>query len=63
MMTAFNAAVDCRLESLLERVMAVKGPCLVNVPIAKEEEVYPMVPPGASNSFMLGGCNAEKCGC
>ncbi|HBG19442.1 MAG TPA: acetolactate synthase large subunit [Desulfobulbaceae bacterium] len=62
-MTAFNAAVDCRLESLLERVMAVKGPCLVNVPIAKEEEVYPMVPPGASNSFMLGGCNAEKCGC
>jgi len=62
-MKAYNAAADCKLELLLEQVLAVKGPCLVNVPVAKEEEVYPMVPPGASNSFMLGGCNAEKCGC
>jgi acetolactate synthase-1/2/3 large subunit len=48
---------------MLEQAFAVQGPCLINVPIAKEEEVYPMVPPGASNSIMLGGCNAEKCKC
>jgi acetolactate synthase I/II/III large subunit len=29
------------------------GPCLVNVPIAAEENVYPMVPPGAANCDML----------
>ncbi|KJS00412.1 MAG: acetolactate synthase catalytic subunit [Desulfobulbaceae bacterium BRH_c16a] len=62
-MTAFNAVPGCNLAELLEQVFAVNGPCLVNIPIAKEEEVYPMVPPGASNSIMLGGNNAEKCKC
>lgn len=62
-MRAFHAGPGCSLESLLEQALAVKGPCLVNVPFAREEEVYPIVPPGASNSYMLGGYNAEKCGC
>jgi hypothetical protein len=29
--------------------------CLVNVPIAAEENVYPMVPPGGANRDMIGG--------
>jgi len=27
----------------------------VNVPIAPEENVYPMVPPGGANRDMIGG--------
>ncbi len=36
------------------------GPCLINVPIGIDEDVYPMVPPGAANKEMIGGCNAEE---
>lgn len=52
---------DTDLTATLETIMAEPGPCLINVPISKAEEVYPMVPPGAANSTMLGGCNADKC--
>lgn len=62
-MKAFNAQADCNLPELLCKILAEPGPCLINVPIGREEEVYPIVPPGASNSTMLGGCNAEKCAC
>ncbi len=62
-MKAFNVQAGCNLPELLSTVFAEPGPCLINVPIGREEEVYPMVPPGASNSIMLGGCNAEKCKC
>jgi acetolactate synthase-1/2/3 large subunit len=62
-MKAFNAQAGCNLPELLSTILAEPGPCLINVAIDKEEEVYPMVPPGASNSIMLGGCNAEKCKC
>ncbi len=44
---------------LLYDALAAPGPCLINVPIAKEEEVYPMVPPGAANSNMIGGFSTE----
>ena len=40
---------------LLNDAIASPGPCLINVPIDKQEEVYPMVPPGAANSTMIGG--------
>ncbi|SDP56689.1 acetolactate synthase large subunit [Desulforhopalus singaporensis] len=60
-MKAYNAEPGCDLDQLFEKVLGQPGPCLINIPIAKEEEVYPMVPPGASNSEMLGGCNAEQC--
>jgi acetolactate synthase-1/2/3 large subunit len=39
----------------LERAIKCQGPCLVNVPIAPEENVYPMVPPGGANRDMIGG--------
>jgi acetolactate synthase-1/2/3 large subunit len=37
----------------LSRAVRVNGPVLVNVPIAAEENVYPMVPPGAANRDMI----------
>jgi acetolactate synthase-1/2/3 large subunit len=32
-----------------------QGPCLINVPIAAQANVYPMVPPGAANRDMIDG--------
>ncbi len=38
------------------------GPCLIHAPIARNEEVYPMVPPGAANTIMIGDeQSAEAC--
>jgi acetolactate synthase-1/2/3 large subunit len=39
----------------LAEAMAYSGPCLIHVPISPDEPVYPMVPPGAANSEMIGG--------
>jgi acetolactate synthase-1/2/3 large subunit len=39
----------------LERALMREGPCLVRVPVAAEDNVYPMVPPGAANIDMIGG--------
>lgn len=41
---------------ILEKVFSEPGPCVVNVPINPEEQVTPMVPPGAANNEMIGGC-------
>lgn len=38
---------------ILARAFAVPGPCLVHIPIAEIENVYPMVPPGAANKEMI----------
>ncbi len=43
---------------LLGDALSAPGPCLINVPIDKDEEVYPMVPPGAANTAMIGGYTA-----
>ncbi|BCL62599.1 acetolactate synthase [Desulfomarina profundi] len=59
-MKAFHTGPGCNLPYLLSKILNEKGPCLINVPVAVEEEVYPMVPPGAANSEMLGGFNAEN---
>jgi len=51
-------AVDCDgaadPDALLQQAMAAPGPCLINIPIDIEEEVTPMVPPGAANTTMIG---------
>jgi acetolactate synthase-1/2/3 large subunit len=39
----------------LARALGEPGPCLINVPIAAEENVYPMVPPGGANRDMIEG--------
>jgi acetolactate synthase-1/2/3 large subunit len=42
------------LDSLLKTTFETSGPALVNIPIDRNEDVFPMVPPGAANSEMLG---------
>ncbi|MFH1912823.1 MAG: acetolactate synthase large subunit [Pseudomonadota bacterium] len=39
----------------LAEALAQPGPCLIHVPISPDDPVYPMVPPGAANSQMIGG--------
>jgi acetolactate synthase-1/2/3 large subunit len=56
----FNiAAIDLgRVEdpiTSLSAALSEPGPCLINVPIAAEENVYPMVAPGGANRDMIGG--------
>jgi acetolactate synthase-1/2/3 large subunit len=41
-------------DALLRQALAEPGPCLINAPIDIEEEVTPMVPPGAANTTMIG---------
>ena len=39
----------------LEEILAIKGPCVINIPIEETENVLPMVAPGKSNIEMIGG--------
>nr|WP_321257189.1 acetolactate synthase large subunit [uncultured Pseudodesulfovibrio sp.] len=39
----------------LEEALAEPGPSLIHVPLSPDDPVYPMVPPGAANSEMIGG--------
>ncbi len=41
--------------AMLKTVLSTKGPCLIHVPIAVNEMIYPMVPPGSANRHMIGG--------
>lgn len=54
-MRAFDLEETDEPDRLLRLAMAEPGPCLINVPIDIEEEVTPMVPPGAANTTMIGG--------
>ena len=49
------------LDATLEKALQAEGPCLINIPIAIEEDVYPMVPPGSANSHMIGGQKTHEC--
>jgi acetolactate synthase I/II/III large subunit len=48
-----GTAADPR--DVLARALTEPGPCLVNVPIDAEANVYPMVPPGGANRDMIEG--------
>ena len=39
----------------LAQALHAPGPCLIHASIDREEFVYPMVPPGAANTAMIGG--------
>ena len=41
----------------LAEALAWDGPALIHVPVSPDAGVYPMVPPGAANSEMIGGEN------
>jgi acetolactate synthase-1/2/3 large subunit len=51
-------AQDAR--GMLARAFAVKGPCLINAPMAADAAVYPIVPPGAANKDMLGASTRDS---
>ena len=59
-MRAYDVGREGSLEQILETTLHERGPCLINAPISKEEEVYPMVPPGAANISMIGGPYAKQ---
>ncbi len=59
-MQSYNLAGDEDPEKTLALALSEAGPCLINVPIGKEEEVYPMVPPGAANKTMIGGYDVKQ---
>jgi acetolactate synthase-1/2/3 large subunit len=37
----------------LAEALAAPGPCVVDIPIHEQTNVYPMVPPGAANRQMI----------
>ena len=45
---------DMDLEQELREVINIPGPCFVDCQITKDENCYPMVAPGKSNSQMIG---------
>ncbi len=48
-----DAAANPR--ATLAQVLARPGPCLIHASVDREQFVYPMVPPGAANTEMIGG--------
>ncbi len=59
-MRAYDVGIDGNLDEILETALTEKGPCLINAPVGREEEVYPIVPPGAANITMIGGPYAKQ---
>ncbi|WP_461209988.1 biosynthetic-type acetolactate synthase large subunit [Desulfocurvus sp. DL9XJH121] len=49
----FRVSDPRRVKAVLKKAFATPGPVIVDIPVAKEENVYPMVPAGASLSEML----------
>ena len=54
----FTGVADLRCA--LQEALAQPGPCLINLPIDPDENVFPIVPPGAANVEMLG-VDPEAC--
>ena len=49
-----------QLQNELKSALDFDGPVLINVRVRREENCYPMVPPGKSNSQMVGYVNTEN---
>ncbi|MEZ6851931.1 acetolactate synthase large subunit [Halodesulfovibrio aestuarii] len=49
-----DLAENCS-EEIVKQALAIEGPCLIHMPVSREEKVLPMVPPGAANRVMIGG--------
>ncbi len=56
-MPGYDLASSDDHEGLFRQALEHNGPCLIHVPIAVEEKVFPMVPPGAANKDMIGGAS------
>jgi acetolactate synthase-1/2/3 large subunit len=51
--TGIRVTRTSEIEAAIERARSIKGPVLIDFVIDPEANVYPMVPPGASNSEMV----------
>ncbi|BDD87504.1 acetolactate synthase large subunit [Desulfofustis limnaeus] len=58
---SFDVEDPAELDSVLLTALHQPGPCLINIPIGMDEDVYPMVPPGAANSTMIGDPHVSEC--
>ncbi|MCP3669708.1 MAG: acetolactate synthase large subunit [Gammaproteobacteria bacterium] len=54
-MPTFDLSGNNNHEALLREALEYSGPCLIHIPIDVNENVFPMVPPGAANIEMIGG--------
>ena len=54
-MTVYDLATATDPYSTLAHALGSSGPCLIHARIDPQEKVYPMVPPGAANTEMIGG--------
>ena len=52
---AFRISTRAEVSAGIERLLAAPGPCLAHVIIDPKENVWPLVPPGKSNSDMMHG--------
>jgi acetolactate synthase-1/2/3 large subunit len=50
---AWDLAEAADPAATLRQALQKPGPQLIHVPIAREERVFPMVPPGAANRDMI----------
>lgn len=58
-MPAVRLSSSSGFEKCFREMIDRPGPCLIDIPVDRNQEVYPIVPPGASNSVMIGGGNKE----
>jgi acetolactate synthase-1/2/3 large subunit len=52
---AFDLATSGEPATTLAHALRQDGPCLIHAAISGNENVFPMVPPGAANKTMIGG--------
>ncbi len=50
---AYDLGMTNDAGGMLEEALKMRGPALIHAPVAVEEKVFPMVPPGAANHEML----------
>ncbi|MGD9949649.1 MAG: acetolactate synthase large subunit [Desulfobulbus sp.] len=59
-MQAYDLGTASDPDRALAEAMRYPGPCLIHIPMDIEEEVTPMVPPGAANTTMIGDHHAQN---
>lgn len=52
---ALNLSASSAPAEDLRQALNSRGPCLIQVEVSAQDMVFPMVPPGASNTEMIGG--------
>ncbi|MCM8711363.1 biosynthetic-type acetolactate synthase large subunit [Clostridium sp. SYSU_GA19001] len=52
---AYDISKEAKPLEALEEALLKPGPVLINIPVRANENVVPIVPPGAGNTEMLGG--------